>query len=96
MIYVSKVSEVPEGEHFAVFESDHVTIPGDERSRTNPGHGYPASDKYFIRYIAFESMDELKAWVEERELDSRYNSSKYRLVKVTPLLVEVKVSVDVK
>jgi hypothetical protein len=26
---------------YAVIEETHTTIPGDERSRTHPGHGYP-------------------------------------------------------
>jgi len=28
-----------------VFETETIHIPGDERSRTHPGHGYPAHDR---------------------------------------------------
>jgi hypothetical protein len=41
---VSKPDDVPRGPHLAVFVYKTATIhvPGDERSRTHPGHGYPA------------------------------------------------------
>ena len=32
---------------YAVIVERSVYIPGDERSRTNPGHGYPATTEYF-------------------------------------------------
>jgi hypothetical protein len=35
------MDRIPQEEHFAVVYSDSIFIPGDERSRTNPGHGYP-------------------------------------------------------
>ena len=28
-------------------------IPGDERSRTNPGHGYPEHTEHYISYRAY-------------------------------------------
>lgn len=36
-------AEVPESHHYAIilYSTNNVYIPGDERSRTNPGHGYP-------------------------------------------------------
>ncbi len=39
----------PSHKHFylRIFQSGQVDIPGDERSRTNPGHGYPG---YTINY----------------------------------------------
>jgi len=43
MIRVKGPSDVPEGPHFTViiYDTTSVYVPGDERSRTNPGHGYP-------------------------------------------------------
>lgn len=50
---VSRKSDVPVGHHYAVlvYKSSSVFIPGDERSRTNPGHGYPE------RYESYDSFE---------------------------------------
>lgn len=50
---VNRKSDVPVGKHYAilVYKSSSVFIPGDERSRTNPGHGYPE------RYESYDSFE---------------------------------------
>jgi len=53
---VTSPSDVPKGPHFAIiiFKTKQVHHEGDERSRTNPGHGYPAytedisSNEYYV------------------------------------------------
>ena len=54
-------NDVPKGKHYAViiYKSNSVFIPGDERSRTNPGHGYPE------RYETYESFEHYVS--EEKE-----------------------------
>lgn len=44
---------------YLLIDSRTIHIPGDERSRTNPGHGYPESD---------ESVPVLKWFDNERDL----------------------------
>jgi hypothetical protein len=39
--YPKTTDELPTEEFYAILTPTSVTIPGDERSRTNPGHGYP-------------------------------------------------------
>lgn len=41
---VTKDTDVPQRQHYGiiVFKSKQIHHEGDERSRTNPGHGYPA------------------------------------------------------
>ena len=34
-------------------------VPGDERSRTNPGHGYPAHDVKHLRVEVFDNETDL-------------------------------------
>lgn len=43
VIKVSHPSEVPNEVHyqFLIYKTSSVYIPGDERSKTCPGHGYP-------------------------------------------------------
>lgn len=57
MTYAQKASDIPKGEHWAIIRSSSVYIPGDERSRTNPGHGYPAETENFISYEVFTTED---------------------------------------
>lgn len=40
-----------------------VYIPGDERSRTNPGHGYPESTEYFPTLTWFKTLEDLEAYL---------------------------------
>ena len=44
MKQVRSPADVPQGTHFAVliYKVRQIDIPGDERSRQAPGHGYPA------------------------------------------------------
>ena len=62
MKYVHKISEIPTEAHYVILENDSVHIPGDERSRTNPGHGYPASDH---NYIQMQVTTDKTEWEEE-------------------------------
>jgi hypothetical protein len=64
--FARAAAEVPTQEHWAIITSDSVHIPGDERSRTAPGHGYPAHTTKFISYEVF-----LDKAVFELELRSR-------------------------
>lgn len=60
--WVHKVSDLPAGESFVILENASVYIPGDERSRTCPGHGYPATTEYHLSMMVFSSR---KTWEEE-------------------------------
>lgn len=90
---VTTTNEVPAGPHYAIFESNSIYIPGDERSRQYPGHGYPASTEYFISYIAFDTKAEWEADIQERV--ARNNTDKFVAVHITPAVIETKVVVSV-
>lgn len=51
-------------ESFLLVTEDSIYIPGDERSRTNPGHGYPESTERVNHVRRFASLDELVKHVE--------------------------------
>jgi hypothetical protein len=65
------------GDQYAIIEFTSVYIPGDERSRTNPGHGYPAHNEDVCQFTTFETKD---AWEREilhrLEQDRKYSSSR--------------------
>lgn len=42
MIYGKSIhTEGPNGEHWAIITTSSFFVPGDERSKSSPGHGYP-------------------------------------------------------
>lgn len=76
---------------FAAITTTSVTIPGDERSRTNPGHGYPEHTETYTKFREFESADELK-----RFLKMHGDVSKVRVIEFQDLEVKTEVVVDFK
>ncbi len=96
MNYISTKQKFPKHQHFAALVFSTVYIPGDERSRQAPGHGYPAEDKPVVEYITFDSRDEMEKWVAEQERRENYLSAKaYQIIEATPLGVIVKSTVVV-
>lgn len=87
--YVHMLSDIPKGEFWAVLTQKSTYIPGDERSRTNPGHGYSATTEYSFDLHAFNTQEELNAWLSK--FVSRYDHS-YRVFKMTSFEVEKLVS----
>lgn len=93
--YVTSPSDIPDEPHYVIIEGASVYIPGDERSRTNPGHGYPASTEHFIRYIIFSSKEEWESEIQRR-LSSKWEHDKnFRAVYVSPARVQTSVQVSV-
>jgi hypothetical protein len=93
---IKTLSEIPSAEHLAalVFKTQTIYHEGDERSRTNPGHGYPAYSETTtsIEYIPFKNKEEAESWVIENERRT-YDKKVYRIIKSNP--VTVKTSLDV-
>ena len=87
-----KTSPLPGETHYAALVFTTVHIPGDERSRTHPGHGYPANDKPIVQYIAFADEDEMKQWV----IDSVKKNISFDIIQSTPMETELRSVVSVK
>ena len=62
-------SDLPPGEHYAILVFGSVHIPGDERSRTHPGHGYPAHSEPKVEYIVFTGREAWEQEVKRRAVD---------------------------
>ncbi len=96
MDHITTKQKARTGPHFAALVFSSIHIPGDERSQTHPGHGYPAENKAVVEYIAFDSRDEMERWVSKQEDRASYYSRKdYQVIEVKPLTVEVKASVSI-
>ena len=94
-VWVNSISDIPKVEHWAIFRTGSINIPGDERSRTNPGHGYPAHTETFIRYEAFLNKEDWVKTIEGIE-GSVFGKEPYLAVKVIPATVRASIKVDVK
>ena len=96
MNYISTKDKAQKAPHFAALIFTSVYIPGDERSRTNPGHGYPAENKSVVEYIAFDSREEMQKWVQDRETPRFGMAEKnYLIIEAKPLTVTVTAAVQV-
>jgi hypothetical protein len=85
MKIITNAHELPPGEHFAILTFRSVTIPGDERSRTHPGHGYPESTEHCAVYTLYETKDD---WEEEiyRRSQSRWDGDFVPLMVTVPTI----------
>lgn len=86
-IYVHNPGQLPTGEHWAIIEGESIVVPGDLRSQTNPGHGYPEHTEQYITYVAYtdkelferDLADKLKAksWASTRRVAGIHVSGIY-------------------
>lgn len=95
MKYVHKLSDIPKTPHYVIVKIDGVYIPGDERSRTNPGHGYgPRTERFPEMRVTTNKADWEKAIAEELQEDpEQKNFIAYFVPSVAVINTELKVSV---
>jgi hypothetical protein len=73
---------------------ESVTIPGDERSRTNPGHGYP---EHTVSHWAIETFPSRSEW--EAEIKRRQGlvyRSEFKAVVIKPAKIKTSFVVEVE
>ena len=106
---VKSLAEIPSGKHFAIliFKSSSVHVPGDERSRTNPGHGYPAHDVTYESYEYWvvkseknlkESEKNLKeaiGFLEEQKKEKWKANDPYQVIEAKPVKIQTRIEVEV-
>lgn len=86
---IEKTEQFPKELHFAALEFTTKSIyhEGDERSRTNPGHGYPAYTETirYVNYHSFTDIDQLNQWIIKAEKEN----TKYQLIEARPLEAKI-------
>ncbi len=79
---------------YAIVETttSQVWVEGDERSRTNPGHGYPEGYEttYTTTFTEFPNLEALK-----QRLKWKMPSGKYRIIAFRDLKVDTEIVVTV-
>lgn len=94
--YPIKVEELLEEEFYAILFPENMTIPGDERSRTNPGHGYP---EHTVDHWRIEQYASKEAWIKEIERLSNqegYYKTKFKAVIIKPFKIKTKISLELE
>lgn len=89
---INNTSELKVGDNYIILENDSTYIEGDERSRTNSGHGYPGYTSYHINMTLYLDKE---AW--EYDIKGRItNGDKFIAVVMQPVEIttEVKVSIN--
>jgi len=66
MKYCRDKKDVPKTAHYAIIVFSSFYVPGDARSQSAPGHGYPAHTEQTSEYIVFENKSEWEAEVSKR------------------------------
>ena len=78
----------------AIIESSY-SVEGDERSKTNPGHGYPAHTVNYKEFKEFGSEDEMKEWVA-RQKSLIYGAKPFKIIKCITCKITHSISVNVE
>lgn len=92
--YPKAVADLPSGEFYAILYPESITIPGDERSRTNPGHGYP---EHTVSHWSIETFpDRIKWEAEVKRLSGLVYKRDFKAVIIRPAKIKTTVSVEVE
>lgn len=79
---------------YAALVSKSVTIPGDARSHSHPGHGYPEHTETYLEMVEFADKLAMEAWVASQTRGGYAPS--FKLIQYEELKYETTVSVTVK
>jgi hypothetical protein len=90
--YCHQLDDIPKVPHFVIMSGTSVTIPGDERSRTNPGHGYPESTNHYLDYEAYLTEEKWKEQIAYLVKEHR----RFKAFKVFPAEIKTEVNVEIK
>ena len=79
--------DIPTTRHWAIITERRHYTPGDERSRTHPGHGYPESYEDYINYEAYIDIEE---WREQVRYLIETNKQ-FRAIEAIPQIVHIEI-----
>lgn len=74
----------------AVIYNEYVYHEGDERSRTHPGHGYPAHTETIRTFKEFKNEEELKNWIKRNE------NKTFQVIKYQELKIKKEIVIDIE
>lgn len=89
--YPKNIEEIELGETWVVLLNKSIHVPGDERSRQAPGHGYPAHDEPYVGMEVYFNVNALK----ERIAALYQRGEKFKVVKMQTVEVSAQVNIEV-
>lgn len=91
--FIEKPEDIPVGLHWVILRFSTIRIPGDERSRTHPGHGYPASTTTKISYAVYPDKE---TWEDEIKSMTASGRTDFAPISATRPIVKTNVYVEVE
>lgn len=93
--YITDPMQIPAGEHYAILFSKSTFIPGDERSRTNPGHGYGPETIKSWDYVIYPNRQEWEKEIAELAKPSSYMRDQFVPIIANRPVVETNIVVKI-
>jgi hypothetical protein len=75
------MKKIPGTKHYAIILEIGTYVPGDLRSQTNPGHGYPAETVYSLNYLPYTNKEE---W-EEKIKELTFAKERFTAIEAIPM-----------
>lgn len=86
------MTNIPKDLHWAIVKISKTYYEGDERSKTHPGHGYPADYDENLLYIPYNNYETFKKEVEFLT-KTRAN---FIAIEAKPFKVTTKIDIDLE
>jgi len=77
-------------EALLLLTNSSIHIPGDKRSKTNPGHGYPAHD---VKYMTIEVHDS-ESSLEQSILRHEKSKTKFIVLEAKYIKIDIKKTIN--
>lgn len=91
-INITTPDQIPQEPHWAILTYSSIYVPGDERSRSNPGHGYPASTVKTVHYATYGDEEGWKREIERYEK----KGTPYSAMRVMPAIVSKQLLITIE
>lgn len=80
---------------YAILYNEQIHHEGDERSRTNPGHGYPAYTETVEKFKSFDTEEQLLTWIMTNNKRS-YNKATFKAIRYEFIDVKEEVKITLQ
>lgn len=92
---ITNLDKMPDVPCYGIVTIQSIYIPGDERSRTAPGHGYPAHSQNYSQLEIFSDKIEWENRIRELSTPKYGAPKSFRAFLIGPVNVDIKVEINV-
>jgi hypothetical protein len=88
------MKDIPTEPHWAIISPVAIFVPGDQRSRDAPGHGYP---EHYEEAISYDAYTDIAKWQSKIDrLIRQGKSGQFLAIQAIPQVVHIKMEVTAK